>query len=114
MFLQCVVCCVILSHVMIQFIILINQSYETKKITVKHIYTDTVPYIIIDQNDDRYLISKTNWEYSLKNVVSWNNDNSCWHNDHTYNIQYNVNNKHIESIDTFIGWDSLVKNRDIK
>ena len=82
----------------------IFPKYKTKKITVKRIYTDTNPYIIIDQDDDCYFVSKTLWENALKNADDKSYPKS-------FDIVYNVNNKHIEYIYIYlpIDWDAIGK-----
>lgn len=76
------------------------QKYPTKKITVKHIYTNTKPHVIIDQDDDCYLVDKTLWDNML-------NTRTNLLNDHTYNITYDANNNHIEQINMFIDWGAF-------
>lgn len=83
----------------------IFPKYECKQITVKRIYTNIEPHVIIDKDDDGYFVNKTIWEYALKNAVDKSYPES-------YGIVYNVNNKHIERINNYIDWEVIGKGLD--
>lgn len=83
----------------------IFPKHETKQITVKRIYTNIEPHVVINKDDDCYFVSKTIWEHALKNAVDKSYPDS-------YGIVYNVNNKHIEHIYNYMDWDSVNKSLD--